>query len=234
MQIDRYNQTLYLICVTIVLALLSTSIYADNTTNCGSLYGEWKVDDYRDPQFWKQRHGEKHHLYLVEAYHFNKAKKTLTSNLTLTPFQVRSIRNDLDYTLRRFPNHHLALHYVFELERRNGGTLAEGAAVGKAGFIPSSYCYFNRASRFKPEDDVVYLVYGAHLHKLKKYSEAYEMYKKSETLNPDSVELAYNLGLLLTDQGNYSEAKNYATFVYERGYQLDGLKNRLAKAGYWP
>jgi len=222
-----------------IILLLATIIcgpvaIAENTTNCGSLYGDWNVDDYRDSKFWNQAPGERTHLYLVEAYHFNNAKEMMAKNQNLTSQQARVIWKDLDYTLRHIPNHHLALHYVFDLERRNGGVLNDGNPSGKAGFVPSSYCYFNRATRLNSKDDVIYLVYGIHLHKLKDYTKAYEMYKKSESLNPNSIELAYNIGLLLADQGNYQEAKKYAESVYERGYQFNGLKNRLKKAGYWP
>lgn len=218
----------------ILIALLASSTYlqAEDSGSCGSLYGDWQIDNYRDPKFWNQQPGTKHHLNLVEEFHFNGAKDMMAKNLSLTAQQSHATWKNLDYTLRHIPNHHLALHYVFDLERRNGGSLNE--VGGKGGFTPSSYCYFERATRFQPDDDAVYLVYGIHLHKIKKYSKAYEMYKKSESLNPNSIELAYNLGLLLADQKNYRESKKYAESVYKRGYQLSGLKNKLARAGYWP
>ena len=124
-----------------IILLLATIIcgpvaIAENTTNCGSLYGDWNVDDYRDSKFWNQAPGERTHLYLVEAYHFNNAKEMMAKNQNLTSQQARVIWKDLDYTLRHIPNHHLALHYVFDLERRNGGVLMMAIQVEKLDLYP--------------------------------------------------------------------------------------------------
>jgi tetratricopeptide (TPR) repeat protein len=50
----------------------------------------------------------------------------------------------------------------------------------------------------------------------------------------ESMELQYNLGLINLESGNVDAAVENAKRVYASDYPLEGLKNKLKKAGRWP
>lgn len=193
---------------------------------CGSLLPETarirhhdRQDDYLDPH-----PAVRHHLNLVNEYHFRLQIRQLKGS----PYEIME---NLNYTLLHFPNYHEALYAVSQLERRQGGVLPQ-----KAGWTwrRSAKCFFIRAIRFRPEDGVVRMLYGIHLHKNGKLEQALEQYKAGLDLIPGSSELNYNLGLLYFDLKKYQLAKEYAATAYELGYPLPGLKESLKKEGYWP
>lgn len=49
-----------------------------------------------------------------------------------------------------------------------------------------------------------------------------------------SYEIAYNLGLICMEMKDINCAVENARFVYDAGFPLPGLKNRLEQAGHWP
>lgn len=49
-----------------------------------------------------------------------------------------------------------------------------------------------------------------------------------------SYEIAYNLGLICMELKDVDCAVANARFVYDAGFPLPGLRNRLEKAGHWP
>jgi hypothetical protein len=192
---------------------------------CGDLLPEksfkyrGEQDDYLDPD-----PRAKHHLELVQTHHFNTKIRTFNS------FPM-FIAENLDYTLRHFPNHHEALYTVSKFEHKLGGTLPQKPSWT---WRRSAKCYFDRAIRFRPKDGVVRMLYGIHLHKAGKLENALKQYKAGLELIPGSSELNYNLGLLYYDLKKYKLAKKYATIAYKLGYPLPGLRNMLKEAGYWP
>ncbi|WP_321528171.1 tetratricopeptide repeat protein [Sedimenticola selenatireducens] len=181
----------------------------------GQSYGPF---DYTNPR----HRGE--HLQLVEGAHFMPRVRSLTEDRLDS-----AVINDIDYTLRAFPNHHDALY-----------------AVTRYWFLPDSFkrvrnrmvstppeCYFQRAIYFKPDDGTVRMLYGLYLHKLNKYNEALEQYDLAEELAPDSAQLLYNIGLLHFEMKQYEKSLEYARKAYALEYPLPGLRNKLKKKGYW-
>lgn len=158
-------------------------------------------------------------LTLVESVHFTPEVENLVSGSS------GSLANDLDYTIRAWPNHHRALNSVVRLRIRKGSNFP------KTGTTPAE-CYLQRAIRFSPKDPTTQMLYGMLLHRLGNKDKALELYQSANELDPNNVQTMYNMGLLLCDLQRYKEAKEYADIVYARGFPLPGLSRRLERAGY--
>jgi tetratricopeptide (TPR) repeat protein len=188
----------------------TASVFADEV-NCGALENPFGPFDYRDPT-------NKEALHLVNIGHFTadvrSLKKGASSYLPI---------HDLDYALRAFPNHWGALDAISRYELQ-GGKFLEFRTVD---------CYFDRAIRFVPDDGKVRLLYGIYLMRRKRMDEARDSFQEAEKLLPDSIDVAYNLGLLYLKLGDLDHAMAKARFAYANGYPLDGLRKELEKAGAW-
>lgn len=207
-----------------------TAHAADDDWDCGDPFqnrSRHLVDDYRD-----QSPKVRFHLLLVEKTHYFDYVKML-GKPNLNTSDINLVLVNLDYTLRHFPNHHGSIYFVSQLQRKLGGTLPRKAYFQIGTWHRSVDCYVERAIAFAPDDPGIYLVYGTHLHRINDMKKALEMYKKSESLDPDSVELLYNMGLLYFDLKDYDLSKKYAARAYELGYKLPGLKNKLMKINKW-
>jgi tetratricopeptide (TPR) repeat protein len=93
--------------------------------------------------------------------------------------------------------------------------------------------YFEKAIRLYPHDAKTFLIYGVHLHKIKKYEAALKKYKEAEKLGMVSADLYYNMGLLYIELGSKKEAMENAKKAYRLGHPLPGLRNKLKKLGAW-
>jgi tetratricopeptide (TPR) repeat protein len=156
-------------------------------------------------------------LQVVENAHFTAEDRNI-GNL------IREY-DDLDYTLRAWPNHHEALNLVSIVRRLKMTNLRNFK-------YPPAECYLQRAINFAPHDYVPYMLYASVLHQENDLESALEVYKKAESLAPTELQLKYNLGLLLVDMGKHKEAADYAKEVYSEGFPLGGLRKQLDAAGY--
>ncbi|MGB7216218.1 MAG: tetratricopeptide repeat protein [Gammaproteobacteria bacterium] len=179
---------------------------------CGSLENAYGPYDYRNATHRREK------LPIVESAHFTIDVFELRRGVTATFPLV-----DIDYTLRAFPNHHLALDAMARLHRREG---VERFPQGRY----SLACWFERARQWQPDDGMVYLIYGTHLFYTDRLKEAEPVLLKATELLPRSAEAHYNLGLLYVRLGNHEEAARWADKAYELGAQLPGLREQLAKA----
>jgi len=160
-------------------------------------------------------------LRTVENYHFTADVESLKrSNTTMSPY------GDLAYTLGAWPNHHRALNALsrFQLQPNR---------KRKAPRIPAE-CWFQRAIHFSPGDPTTRMLYAMHLHNSDKLDDARQTYEQALELNSGDISLHYNFALLLVDMKEYNNAKHHAKIAYTGDFPLQGLKNRLADAGYWP
>ncbi|ARU56179.1 MAG: tetratricopeptide repeat protein [Pseudomonadales bacterium] len=195
------------------LGLQASGSVARDNVNCGNLiedaagYGPF---DYTDPAH------NTVDLTRVEKHHFTSDVRLLIRGST-----NELPHRDLDYTLRKFPNHHLALDSMARLQRDDGGKLKAD--------IYTTDCYFKRATRFSPSDDIVWLIWGIHLHKSGQFSEAEEKYKTAIRVNPENSQSYYNLGLLYVDMGQKEKAQAAADDAYRLRYPQQGLKRRIAR-----
>jgi tetratricopeptide (TPR) repeat protein len=169
--------------------------------------------DYTDPRNW----AEYTKIPIVVSAHFTADVEALRRGVTGT------VLGEIDYTLRAIPNHHRALNSVVRYELEKGG-------------IPPNYrsveCWFDRALQFKPDDGMVWLIYGNYQTRKSAFDDALESYNRAKGLMPDNAEVDYNLGLLYLKLGQYEKALEHANAAYSRGYPLEGLKRRLAEKGY--
>ncbi|MGD2081966.1 MAG: tetratricopeptide repeat protein [Chromatiales bacterium] len=170
--------------------------------------------DYTTP------HGREH-LAVVERTHFTKGIRTLRST------HGASFIDNIDYTLRAFPNHHKALQTLIALDadKKKWGSRERAT-------FPPVECYFQRAIGFRSKDPTVRALFGIYLHKKGRLEEAVRQYQAAAEISPRNPEIHYNLGLALVGLKRYSEALSHAEEAYEGGYPLPGLKNKLERAGY--
>ena len=160
------------------------------------------------PYDYLQRNQLTYELNIVEQYHFNEVKQ------------------ELDYTLRAWPNHHRALYAAV---RRRIDTWDSNIPPKKT----PAECYLQRAINFSPKDATARMLYAMLLHSTDHKEQALEQYRKALEAEPAHVQAQYNMGLLLVDMKEYEEANDIAKNLYSRGYPLPGLKNKLIKAKAW-
>jgi len=180
---------------------------------CGSLDNAYGPFDYTDASDRAIK------LPVVEKFHFNSDIENLRRG------QSGTIIGDLDYALRAFPNHHRALNAV-------GRYLLKNPSVGVPPYFNAD-CYFNRAMRWRPRDGTVRMIYGTYLFKSGEREAALKRYEEALALMPDSAEVHYNMGLLEVELERFDAALEHAHKAYALGYPLEGLKNRLKRAGKW-
>ncbi len=179
---------------------------------CGALANGYGPYDYR-----KERGRA---LAVVDSHHFNSDVRNLRKG------QSGTLGGDLDYILRASPNHHAALATISEwgvrLKSRQPTSLPR-----------SIDCYFERASRFQPDDHLVRLLYASFLQRMNLKAEALATLEPLEKLEDLQAFTHQNIGLLLLDLGEPERALVHAWKSQELGWARPGLKERLEKAGQW-
>jgi len=130
---------------------------------------------------------------------------------------------DLNFTLRGWPNHPLAL----------GALIDFVAGGGKTFEFPAAECYFVNAQRWYPDDPTVFMLEGRYYWKVRELEEARLAYLDALALNDSLVEVHYNLGLVYFDLKQMSLALEHAKRAYAGGYPLPALRRKLAEAGVW-
>lgn len=179
---------------------------------CGQLANPYGPFDYR------RERGKA--LAIVDSHHFNGDVRSLRKG------QTGTLGGDLDYVLRAAPNHHLAL-----------ATLSEWGVRLKTKEPPnlprSIDCYFERASRFQPDDYLVRLLYANFLQRMNLKAEALATLEPLDKLEGLQAFTHQNLGMLLLDLGETERALVHAWKSQELGWVRPGLKERLEKAGQW-
>jgi tetratricopeptide (TPR) repeat protein len=77
------------------------------------------------------------------------------------------------------------------------------------------------------------MVYGIHLMRRGARDQAIKQLEAAYEKVGDDPNLNYNLGLAYFDAGQYDRALEQAKKAASLGFPLDGLKNKLKKAGRW-
>jgi tetratricopeptide (TPR) repeat protein len=131
--------------------------------------------------------------------------------------------DDIDYTLRHSPNHHIALQQLAQYV----------LAGGRPYDFPAPDCFFAWAHGFAPDDAVVLQINGNFAWKRGDLQRAGELYQQALEIDPNSAELHYNLGLYYFAGANYEKALEHAWQAYGKGYPLPGLRRKLEQAGHW-
>lgn len=209
------------------LALFNQAIAS--AAECGELknFGDIGPWDYADPSSTMAT-GENPmgRITRVENVHFTPEMQSLD----IKKFSIERLTSEIHYTLRVLPNHPRALLAISRLERMAGGKLPQNSITT---FTPkiTADCFFDRATRFRPNDKAVRMVYGMHLQLRGKLKEALVEYEQAESLGEKSANFYYNIGLLHADMKNWDKAYDYGVKAQRAGLMLPGLRGRLEKAG---
>ncbi|KAB2927599.1 MAG: tetratricopeptide repeat protein [Dechloromonas sp.] len=216
---NYYPSTLWFL-----LAIFSANAHAsfDLDPSCGNLNNNYlgKPTDYRTAPTEQRNLVERRH-FNVEHAQIQKGRSTFKHGEN-----SGSLMGGFDYTLRVFPNHHLALQDIDRL-----GLMLKSEKPLNASYTLE--CYYKRAVAFVPDDAVVRLLYGLYLNRRGKTQEALEQLRFADENSPDDTNVQYNLGLAYFQLKEYEKAREYAKRAYDRGFPLPGLKNMLIKAGKW-
>jgi tetratricopeptide (TPR) repeat protein len=191
----------------------AATLAAAQANGCGPLTNAFGPFDYRKVR------GEQ--LQLVEGAHFTPPVESLIHGATAThPGQ------DIDYTLRAFPNHHRALLAVSRLAERDKTTRPQGMNY-------SVDCYFERALRFKPDDLVARMLFVGYLTRGNRIDEAKQQLAYVAANAGDNPFTYYNVGLLYLDMKDYDDALSNAHKAYAMGFNRPELRDRLQAVGKW-
>lgn len=175
---------------------------------CGSLVNHYGPFDYRV---------DLSRLPIVEKHHFTPEIERLA---------VRAPAGELAYTLHAFPNHHRALMSLVRLGERS-----KSERPGKLSMTVE--CYMLRAEHFAPDDAMVRMISGVYYLKRKKPELAVERLERAQKLGSGDPNVLYNLGLAYLELGDRVKALDFAHQASAAGFPLEGLKNRLKRAGAW-
>lgn len=182
---------------------------------CGPLQNAFGPFDFRT---------DKSNLVVVEGHHFTPEVANLVSGVKHRPGS--GVGTDIDYTLRAYPNHPGALMAIVRYGEREKTEKPRGTTY-------SVECYLDRASRFRPDDGMVRVVYATYLAKRGRNKEALDHLNEAIRLGESSANLNYNIGLIYFDLKNYDESLVYAHKAYRMGFPLPGLRDKLKKISKW-
>lgn len=179
---------------------------------CGSLDNSYGPFDYVQ---------QKDKLGVVEKFHFTPQVESL-----VTGSSSAEVGQDLDYTLRAFPNHHRALLAMARLGQRERTPMPRGARYAVE-------CYFERALRFRPHDHTARLLYANYLFQNRRAPEAFGQMELVATEATDNAFTHYNLGLMYLEHQRYDRALQHAHQAYGLGSLQPGLRQQLERLGQW-
>lgn len=201
------------------LLLFWAASVAAGESGCLALPHGFGPFDYRNPR--------PDQIRMVEGAHFFANVENLREG-TVHPNRGYIVLpgDEIDYTLRAYPNHHRALLAASRLAIRDKTERPKG-------FKTTIDCYFKLAMEFKADDSMVPLIYGIHLSKTGRMEQAIEYFDRAKALGDDSANLHYNLGLAYFQAKRYPEALESAHKAYAAGFPLAGLKNMLVLSGQW-
>lgn len=202
------------ILAAIGLSAFHGAVWAQGIEPCGDVFrNAFGPFDYRTASAYNKQLVEGSH-FTSDIENFRKGGKT------------HYIANDIDYTLRVFPNHPRALLALSKLSLK----LKTMRPPGTQWTVD---CYFQRAIQYQPDDSSIRLVYGIHLTRWGKPDLARAQLEFADQQPLQDGNFHYNLGLAFLDVGDTERALKHAKRAYALGYRLPGLKNRLEKLGKW-
>jgi tetratricopeptide (TPR) repeat protein len=163
------------------------------------------------------------HHYCAGIAYLQRAK--FTSDPSQLPFLLQSAQTEAGYTFERIPT-------TSPLYSTIAVTLSQIMKMRKQNEKADEY--LDRALAAQPHDALAYVGKALLQRDMKKLEAARDtLLRGDEAVEGRSVEIHYNLGLILLELGELDRAYEYASKAYAAGYPLPGLKERLKKAGAW-
>lgn len=205
-----------IVCAGIAAALLGTlpQLAAAQAGACG---------DLRNGQIgpWDYRTSTPESRKIIEDYHFTPQVESLSAGESSA-----YIGGDIDYLLRAYPNHARGLLALTRLAAKEGDR-PKGSRF-------TVECWFDRATRFAPNDGAVHMLYGIYLLKKGRKEDAVKSLELARDFgSAEDANLNYNLGLAYLEVGQFDKSLMHAHRAYALGFPLPGLKNRLQRANKW-
>lgn len=191
---------------------------------CGSLQREWGPFDYRPERYVPEGTYRSHNalINIVEQAHFTPEVETLIRGKSSGALPG----GDLSYTLSVFPNHHRALIALSNLAVREKSLQPKQTSY-------SVECYFQRAMAFRPDDNMVRMIYANYLIQIGRVPVAVTQIDTVASRNPDSAFTQRSISLLYFEVKNYEKALTHAHKASEHGMNIDVIKTQLQKVGKW-
>lgn len=190
---------------------------------CGPLGNAFGPFDYRADRYIREGTFQSHAalLNIVEREHFTLEVEALVRG------KSDVIGGDIGYTLRAFPNHPRALLAMATLGDREKTDKPKGS-------VYSVDCWFSRAIAFRPDDNIVRMIYASHLVNKARASEAeQQLVVVANQANKENAFTQLNLGLIYFDLKNYNQALKFAHRALALGLGNPVLVNQLKKVGTW-
>lgn len=207
------------------LWLLAPAAAQEVGGGCGtlSLQGRFGPYDYRAGRYIPEPIYRSHKalLFIVENTHFTPEVESLRAGKTGT-----RPGHDISYTLHAFPNHHRALMAM--------AALSEKEKTDKPSDTPYTVeCWFKRAIAWRPDDNIVRLIYASFLNKSSRQNEAELQLTHVSNQAGDNAFTYHNIGMVYFDMKNYDKALFYAHKAEELGLGIPTLRKQLEGVGKW-
>ena len=194
----------------VISGMMSTAAFAQSA--CGPLQNAFGPFDYRTEKG--------NNLNLVESAHFTPPVEALIKG------NAGYLGQDLDYTLRAFPNHHRALMSVMRYWEKTKSPQPSDLRY-------SVDCYFQRALQFKPDDTTARLIYATLLGKQSRQADAVLQVDTAQKYAGDNAFTHYNVGLVYFDLKQYDKSLAQAHVASDMGFGQTGLRDQLKAVGKW-
>jgi hypothetical protein len=205
---------LYLFVFLLGSFIAPTTAFAQaGNSSCGSLVNTFGPFDYRTERG--------NNLYLVESTHFLPFIEALIRGHTNT-----TAGDDIDYTLRAFPNHHRALLAMMRLGEKEKTPKPRSSRY-------TVECWFVRAVQFRPDDSTVRMIYSTYLSKEQRVPEAVAQLEQATSLAQGNAFTHYNIGLVYYDMKIYDKALAQAHRAMTLGFTQPELRDLLERVGQW-
>lgn len=188
---------------------VSPSLAQTGLEPCGSLSTHYGPYDYRS---------DRNKLGIVESRHFTPQIEALIRG------ETSRIEDELDYTLRAFPNHHRALVAMVRLGEKRKTNQPKDLTID---------CYFERALRFRSDDAVVRMLYADYLARTRHNDWAAKQLDYVRDTTQDNPLTHYNLGLLYFQIGRFSDAVRQAHRAMALGMERQDLMQKLKAKNQW-
>ena len=212
------NNRFFILLLLLSTAGLGTPVLAQvqpaNNSSCGTLFssGQYGPYDFRT---------DKDKLPIVLGAHFTPEVEALIRGKSSgTP------GGDIAYTLSAIPNYPNALIAMMRLAEKEKTPQPRGSRY-------SVECWFERALRFRPDDNVARMIYATFLAKNGRTPQVLEQLERVTATAGDNAFTHYNAGLIYADIKDYDKALAQAHRALALGLPRPELRDRLQAAGKW-
>jgi uncharacterized protein (TIGR02996 family) len=172
---------------------------------------------------WDYRTADPKRKELVERFHFTPGIETMTRPVNT---MMHDMAGDVEYTLNVFPNHHRALVTMRRLSERH-------RADPPPGTKRTVECWYDRAIRFSPDDNVPRVLYAQWLHGKGRRDDAMAQVDEAVRRAGENALSHFSIGLLLVEMGNLERALQQAHKARALGLQRPELENLLRRQNAW-